>query len=182
MPSHIIHPIPPVLTPTPASWSSVPFRRSNPEKAVFTGTYRIKSFLEALSAPAKERRSSPSRKRRNFCCEPHRRLDTIHSCSIEESSDIPSAMLFQTTASILDHASSRRFTQTAGCPEKCTTASAVNRLALRQSNCPPALPTLPGTRPADRCLEMYQPDPGKPGSGNKNTASDGNAREAKHVI
>lgn len=146
MPSHIIHPIPPVFDTDSRILILGSFPSVKSRESCFFYGHPQNRFWKLLARLRKEDIPSSVEEKKAFLLRNHIAVwDTIHSCSIEGSSDssirdvVPNDL-----ASILDHASIQ--TQTAGCLEKCTTASAVNRLALRQSNChPPALPMPPGT-------------------------------------
>lgn len=148
MPSHIIHPIPPVFDADSRILILGSFPSVKSRESCFFYGHPQNRFWKLLARLRRKTFHPPSRKRRNFCC-------GTTSPSGTPSIAVPS----KDPATFHPRCCSKRprlypgsrfhpgdLTQTAGCPEKCTTASAVNRLALRQSNCrPPALPTLPGT-------------------------------------
>ena len=147
MPSHIIHPIPPVFDADSRILILGSFPSVKSRESCFFYGHPQNRFWKLLARLRKEDIPSSVEEKKAFLLRNHIAVwDTIHSCSIEGSSDssirdvIPNDL-----ASILDHASIQAI-YTNGGLEKCTTASAVNRLALRQSNChPPALPMPPGT-------------------------------------
>ena len=171
MPSHIIHPIPPVLTPTPRILILGSFPSVKSEKAVFLRA-PAESFLEALSAPAKGKRSiPPSRKRRNFCCGTTSSSgDTIHSCSIEGSSDssirdvVPNDL-----ASILDHASIQAIYTNGGLSGKmydrfCRKQTGIEAIKLPSTSPANAAWNLDRLTDAWKCINQIL---GKPGSETK---------------
>ena len=148
MPSHIIHPIPPVFDTDSRILILGSFPSVKSRESCFFYGHPQNRFWKLLARLRKEDIPSSVEEKKAFLLRNHIAVwDTIHSCSIEGSSDSSIRDVFQTTSPLFwITLPSRRFTQTAGCLEKCTTASAVNRLALRQSNChPPALPMPPGT-------------------------------------
>lgn len=148
MPSHIIHPIPPVFDADSRILILGSFPSVKSRESCFFYGHPQNRFWKLLARLRKEDVPSSIEEKKEFLLRNHIAVwDTIHSCSIEGSSDssirdvVPNDL-----ASILDHASIQAIYTNGGLSGKCTTASAVNRLALRQSNCrPPALPTLPGT-------------------------------------
>ena len=146
MPSHIIHPIPPVFDTDSRILILGSFPSVKSRESCFFYGHPQNRFWKLLARLRKE--DIPSRKRRHFCCGTTSPSGTPSTAvPSKDPATVPSATLSQTTSPLSwITLPSRRFTQTAGCPEKCTTASAVNRPALRQSNChPPALPMPPGT-------------------------------------
>ena len=148
MPSHIIHPIPPVFDTDSRILILGSFPSVKSRESCFFYGHPQNRFWKLLARLRKEDIPSSVEEKKAFLLRNHIAVwDTIHSCSIEGSSDssirdvVPNDL-----ASILDHASIQAIYTNGGCLEKCTTASSVNRLALRQSNChPPALPMPPGT-------------------------------------
>lgn len=148
MPSHIIHPIPPVFDADSRILILGSFPSVKSRESCFFYGHPQNRFWKLLARLRKEDVPSSIEEKKEFLLRNHIAVwDTIHSCSIEGSSDSSIRDVVPTTSPLFwITLPSRRFTQTAGCLEKCTTASAVNRLALRQSNChPPAPPMPPGT-------------------------------------
>lgn len=188
MPSHIIHPIPPVFDTDSRILILGSFPSVKSRESCFFYGHPQNRFWKLLARLRKEDIPSSVEEKKAFLLRNHIAVwDTIHSCSIEGSSDssirdvVPNDL-----ASILDHASIQAIYTNGGLSGKmydrfCRKQTGIEAIKLPiHQPCQCRLEP----RPADRCLEMYQPDPGgTPDLKSKNTVSDGNAREAKtHTI
>lgn len=124
MPSHIIHPIPPVFDTDSRILILGSFPSVKSRESCFFYGHPQNRFWKLLARLRKEDIPSSVEEKKAFLLRNHIAVwDTIHSCSIEGSSDSSIRDVSQTTSPLFwITLPSRRFTQTAGCLEKCTTA------------------------------------------------------------
>ena len=186
MPSHIIHPIPPVFDTDSRILILGSFPSVKSRESCFFYGHPQNRFWKLLARLRKEDIPSSVEEKKAFLLRNHIAVwDTIHSCSIEGSSDssirdvVPNDL-----ASILDHSSIQAIYTNGGLSGKM-----YDRFFRKQTGIEAI--KLPSTSPANaawnldrltdawKCINQIL---GEPGSETKNTVSDGNAREAKTRI
>ena len=170
MPSHIIHPIPPVFDTDSRILILGSFPSVKSRESCFFYGHPQNRFWKLLARLRKEDIPSSVEEKKAFLLRNHIAVwDTIHSCSIEGSSDssirdvVPNDL-----ASILDHASIQAIYTNGGLSGKMYDRFPAN-----------AAWNLDRLTDAWKCINQIL---GEPGSETKNTVSDGNAREAKTRI
>ena len=171
MPSHIIHPIPPVFDTDSRILILGSFPSVKSRESCFFYGHPQNRFWKLLARLRKEDIPSSVEEKKAFLLRNHIAVwDTIHSCSIEGSSDssirdvVPNDL-----ASILDHASIQAIYTNGGLSGKMYDRFFPANAAWN----------LDRLTDAWKCINQIL---GEPGSETKNTVSDGNAREAKTRI
>ena len=148
MPSHIIHPIPPVFDADSRILILGSFPSVKSRESCFFYGHPQNRFWKLLARLRKEDVPSSIEEKKEFLLRNHIAVwDTIHSCSIEGSSDssirdvVPNDL-----ASILDHASIQAIYTNGGLSGKmydrfCRKQTGIEAIKLPSTS----LPTLPGT-------------------------------------
>lgn len=184
MPSHIIHPIPPVFDADSRILILGSFPSVKSRESCFFYGHPQNRFWKLLTRLRKEGIPTFRRGKEGIsAAEPLAVWDTIHQLfHRKDPATVPSATLSQTTSPLFwITLPSRRFTQTAGCLEKmydrfCRKQTGIEAIKLPSTSPANAAWNLDRLTDAWKCINQIL---GEPGSETKNTVSDGNAREAK---
>ena len=183
MPSHIIHPIPPVFDADSRILILGSFPSVKSRESCFFYGHPQNRFWKLLARLRKEDIPSSVEEKKAFLLRNHIAVwDTIHSCSIEGSSDssirdvVPNDL-----ASILDHASIQAIYTNGGLSGKmydrfCRKQTGIEAIKLPSTSPANAAWNLDRLTDAWKCINQIL---GKPGSETKSTVSEGNAHGAK---
>lgn len=183
MPSHIIHPIPPVFDADSRILILGSFPSVKSRESCFFYGHPQNRFWKLLARLRKEDVPSSIEEKKEFLLRNHIAVwDTIHSCSIEGSSDssirdvVPNDL-----ASILDHASIQAIYTNGGLSGKmydrfCRKQTGIEAIKLPSTSPANAAWNLDRLTDAWKCINQIL---GKPGSETKSTVSEGNAHEVK---